>query len=177
MAVNSKRIVKCTFMRGAFLTAQSVKNLSAMQETREMSPDPIPGSGRSLGGGNGNSLQYSCLENPIDRGAWGGGVGLQSMALQRIGHDWVTNTFMFQDHNSCEAAVISQKPGTPPKLTQPFFTPSPADPQCLAPLRRPQRLWTILALWQDSICYSSLTPLPDANHVFVLWNYFSVETQ
>ena len=30
----------------------------------------IPGSGRSSGEGNGNSLQYSCLENPMDRGAW-----------------------------------------------------------------------------------------------------------
>ena len=30
----------------------------------------IPGPGRSPGGGNGNSLQYSCLENPTDREAW-----------------------------------------------------------------------------------------------------------
>ena len=30
----------------------------------------IPGSGRSPGEGNGNSLQYSCLENSMDRGAW-----------------------------------------------------------------------------------------------------------
>ena len=30
----------------------------------------IPGSGRSPGGGHGNPLQYSCLENPLDRGAW-----------------------------------------------------------------------------------------------------------
>ena len=30
----------------------------------------IPGLGRSLGGGNGNPLQYSYLENPMDRGAW-----------------------------------------------------------------------------------------------------------
>ena len=30
----------------------------------------IPGSGRSPGVGNGNPLQYSCLENPMDRGAW-----------------------------------------------------------------------------------------------------------
>ena len=30
----------------------------------------IPGSGKSLGGGNGNPLQYYCLENSIDRGAW-----------------------------------------------------------------------------------------------------------
>ena len=31
-----------------------------------------PGWGRSPGGGHGNPLQYSCLENPVDRGAWGG---------------------------------------------------------------------------------------------------------
>ena len=30
----------------------------------------IPGFGRSPGGGHGNPLQYSCLENPMDRGAW-----------------------------------------------------------------------------------------------------------
>ena len=30
----------------------------------------IPGSGRSPGGGHGNPLQYACLENPMDRGAW-----------------------------------------------------------------------------------------------------------
>ena len=43
-----------------------------------------PGSGRSPGEGNGNPLQYSGLENPMDRGAWG---GLQSTGSQRIGHD------------------------------------------------------------------------------------------
>ena len=32
--------------------------------------DWIPGSGRSPGEGHGNPLQYSCLENPMDRGAW-----------------------------------------------------------------------------------------------------------
>ena len=32
----------------------------------------IPGSGRSPGGGHGNPLQFLCLENPVDRGAWGG---------------------------------------------------------------------------------------------------------
>ena len=32
--------------------------------------DSIPGSGRSPGGSHGNPLQYSCLENPMDRGAW-----------------------------------------------------------------------------------------------------------
>ena len=33
-------------------------------------PGSVPGSGRSPGGGSGNPLQYSCLENPMDRGAW-----------------------------------------------------------------------------------------------------------
>ena len=33
-------------------------------------PGLIPGSGRSLGEGSGNPLQYPCLENPMDRGAW-----------------------------------------------------------------------------------------------------------
>ena len=32
--------------------------------------DLIPGLGRSSEGGHGNTLQYSCLENPMDRGAW-----------------------------------------------------------------------------------------------------------
>ena len=44
----------------------------------------IPGSGRSPGGGHGNLLQYSCLENPMDRGAW---RAIQSMGSQRVGHD------------------------------------------------------------------------------------------
>ena len=50
------------------LVAQTVKRLSAMLETGVRSLGPIPGLGRSLGEGNGNPLQYSCLENPMDRG-------------------------------------------------------------------------------------------------------------
>ena len=46
-----------------------VKNLSASAgDVRDMSL--IPGLGRSSGEGHGNPLQYSCLENPVDRGAW-----------------------------------------------------------------------------------------------------------
>ena len=41
--------------------------------------DSIPGLGRSPREGNGNSLQYSCLENSMDRGAW---QTIQSMGLQ-----------------------------------------------------------------------------------------------
>ena len=52
-----------------FSGSSAVKNLPAMQEMQgDMSS--IPGLGRSPGGGRGYPLQYSCLENPMDRGAW-----------------------------------------------------------------------------------------------------------
>ena len=44
----------------------------------------IPGSGRSPGGGHGNALQYSFLENHMDRGAW---KAIQSIGSQRVRHD------------------------------------------------------------------------------------------
>jgi len=46
--------------------------------------DSTPGLGRSPGGGNGNPLQYSCLENPHGQKEPG---GLLSMGLQRVGND------------------------------------------------------------------------------------------
>ena len=48
----------------ASLAAQTVKNLLAMQETWVLGQDD------SLGEGNSHALQYSCLENSTDRGAW-----------------------------------------------------------------------------------------------------------
>ena len=45
----------------------------------------IPGSGRYPGEGNGNPLQYSCLENPKDRGAWQATVH----RVTKVGHDLV----------------------------------------------------------------------------------------
>ena len=48
------------------LVAQTVKEFACIVEDLRM----IPGLGRSPGEGNGNPLQYSCLENPMDRGAW-----------------------------------------------------------------------------------------------------------
>ena len=47
----------------------------------------IPGLGRSPGGGHGNPLQYSCLENPMDRGAWQAtvyGVAKSQTRLKRL---------------------------------------------------------------------------------------------
>ena len=49
--------------------ALAVKNLLASAgEVTDMGS--LPGSGRSPGGGHGDPLQYSCLENPMERGAW-----------------------------------------------------------------------------------------------------------
>ena len=53
-----------------------VTNPLPMQRHREAGL--IPRSGRSPGGGHSNPLQYSCLENPMDRGAW------QAMVHSRI---------------------------------------------------------------------------------------------
>ena len=50
----------------------------------EGKPSSIPGLGRSLGEGNGNPLQYSCLENLTGRGAW---QATESMGSQRFGHN------------------------------------------------------------------------------------------
>ena len=53
-----------------------------MQET-----SLIPESGRSSGEGNGNPLQYSCLGNPMDRGAWGAivhGITKESNATEQL---------------------------------------------------------------------------------------------
>ena len=47
--------------------------------------DSIPGSGRTPGEGNGNPLQYSCLGNPMDSGAWQ--ATYSPWSLKRIGHD------------------------------------------------------------------------------------------
>ena len=62
--------------------AQSVKNLPASAGDADLTP----GSGRAPGEGNGNPLQYSCLENPMDRGAWQATV----YGVARVGHNLAT---------------------------------------------------------------------------------------
>ena len=57
-----------------------VKNLSAnAEDIRDLGS--IPGSGRFPEEGNGNPLQYSCLKNPVDRGAWQATVPRRSQTL------------------------------------------------------------------------------------------------
>ena len=62
-----------------------VKNLPAnAEDTRDASS--IPGSGRPFEGGHYNPLQYSCLENPMERGVWRGYT--KSIRSHGVGHDW-----------------------------------------------------------------------------------------
>ena len=70
------------------MVAQIVKNLPAMQETWVWSL------GRSLGEGNGNPLQYSCLENSMDRGAWWATVHGITKTQTRLS-DWHFFTFEY----------------------------------------------------------------------------------
>ena len=67
--------------KGASQVALVVKNPPANAgDIRDVGA--IPGLGRSPGGGHGNLLQYSCLENPMDRGTW----QVESMGTQRVRH-------------------------------------------------------------------------------------------
>ena len=57
------------YLRWGFPGSSVVNNLPTKAEDTG-DTDMVPGWGRSHGRGNGNSLQYSCLGNPMDRGAW-----------------------------------------------------------------------------------------------------------
>ena len=62
----------------------------------------IPGSGRSLGGGNGSPLQYSCLENPMDRGAWRATVHGVTQKWT-----WLSNWEQHKAKISCKTSLFS----------------------------------------------------------------------
>ena len=77
-------------------------------------PRSIPGSGRSPGGGHGNPLQCSCLDNPMDRGAWRipwteEPGGLQSMRLQRVGRDLTSHTHIARCLKCCSRYISKKK--------------------------------------------------------------------
>ena len=66
---NRKSLNYISLQMKASLMAQWVKNLPAVQEIQETRIWSL-GQEKSPGEGNGNSVQYSCLESPMDRGAW-----------------------------------------------------------------------------------------------------------
>jgi len=61
-----RKISNLDYLREPSLVAQTIMNLPANVGDLGL----VPGFGRSPGEGNGYSLQYSCLENPMDRGVW-----------------------------------------------------------------------------------------------------------
>ena len=65
----------------------------------------VPGLGRSPGGRCGNPLQYSCLENSMDGGAWWATVH----GVQRVGHDWSNLAHSYsRDHFGGKLTVMTQ---------------------------------------------------------------------
>ena len=69
-------------------------------------PGLIPGSGRTPREGNGNLLQYTCLKNPMDRGAWQATVH----GVARVRHDWQLN------HHHHQASFLFSLPLMPRTL-------------------------------------------------------------
>ena len=81
----------------ASLVAQRLKHLPAMQGDL----GSIPGSGRSPGEGNGNPLQYSCLENPMGGGAWWATIHGVVKSWTRLRDFTFTFTFTFIAESCC----------------------------------------------------------------------------
>ena len=68
---------------GCFFKQEGLSRWLLVVKNPPTNAGDIRGLGRSPGGGHSNPLQYSCLENSMDRGAWG-----LSSGFQRVGHDW-----------------------------------------------------------------------------------------
>ena len=134
--------------------------------------DLIPWLGRSPGGGNGNPLQYSCLENPMDRGPG----RLQSMESQRVGHNWSNLACTYTTVFKCTVQGIKYiyifAQLSPLSISRMF---SSSQTGTLSPV-------PLLSPWQPLFCFLSLwiwSPLETSckwNHtIFILlWlAYFS----
>ena len=80
----------CMLSKG-FSGGSGVKNLTA----NVGGTDSIPGLGRSPGEGNGNPLQFSCLENPMDGEAWWATVCRVAKSRTRLSDFTFTFTFTF----------------------------------------------------------------------------------
>ena len=74
-------------------------------------PGSIPGSGRSPGEGDGNPLQYSCLENPVDGGAWWAAVHGVAKSQTRLSN--FTFTFTLKGKEEFHKNVIARRQDDP----------------------------------------------------------------
>ena len=113
----------------------------------------MAGSGRSPGGGNGNPLQYSCLHNSMDRGAWWAiihGVAKSRIGSQlEVGHMGIVHLTRRSKDSSVSIYKAVQSTGTHPRTAstgQPFLpTVSVRQELCLQPTAR-----LLEVLWQSS---------------------------
>ena len=84
----------CILALGASEVVLVIKNMPASSgDIRDAGS--VPGLGRSPGGGNGNQLQYSCLGNPMDRGAWQSIVPEVTRSRTQLGSQ---TTWCFHSH-------------------------------------------------------------------------------
>ena len=98
------------FYNGASHVALAVKNLPANAgDIRDVGS--IPGLGRSPGEGNGNPLQYSCLENPMDRGAWWATVHRTAKSRTQLEQLSTRTQLKFIHSHSCVVLWYVIKPG------------------------------------------------------------------
>ena len=122
--------------------ALAVKNLPASAgDVRDAGL--VPESRRSAGGQHYNPLQYSCLENPMDRGAW------RSTGSQRVEHNW-------SDFNKTHSFTYLKRPSQPVS-----FLPLPC-PSLSWDLLRSQLTVTSSGL---GVSYVLLQPLPSTCHL------------
>ena len=80
-------MIEYDFQRGFPGGISSKDSAANARDARDMSL--IPGLGRSLGVGNGNPLQYSCLENSMDRGTWWATVHVATKSQTQLSTTWV----------------------------------------------------------------------------------------
>ena len=100
MLFSPKSIVEINILHWASLVALVVRNTPANAgDIRDAGS--IPGWGRSPGGGHGNPLQYPCLENPTDRGAWQAAV--QGITKSQTGPKWLSTLTQSRQLRVCPA--------------------------------------------------------------------------
>ena len=112
-----------------FLGGSVVKNLSASAGDSSL----IPGVGRSPGEGNGNPLQFSCLGNPMDRGAWRATVHSITKSQTQLS----THTFKAQR----EIFLIQVKP----RILTYMLTVNLSDMPCMCYLCYSDKIWCHLS--------------------------------
>ena len=121
---------------GASQVALMVKNLPANPEDAR-DADSIPGLGRSPGGENGNPLQDSCQENPMDRGAWRAIVHWVTESRTRLSNlahmhaDWASETWIIAEQKACfQKQEVSLREHGNPEAPYPREAAGP-EPHCI----------------------------------------------